>query len=80
MQLPVKVSIRMSWFGGETLKPMQLFTNAEWMTELGEHRVQPSPSLGTLAVKSVDQSTGELRPRGGEQMKADKGTKLCRAQ
>ena len=69
----VQVHIRMSWFGGETQKPMQLFTNAEWLVGLQDYSEWGSRSspVGTLADQHKDQSTGELRPRGGANLKAD---------
>ncbi len=62
----------MSWFGADTAKPMQLFSNASWIGELAAYRVRGSgagSSLGTLAPRHEDPVTGELRPRGGPGVK-----------
>ena len=58
----------MSSFGGESLKPMVLFSNAPWIGDVLEF-AQPATPTKRLAELNPDGATGELRPRGGPELK-----------
>ena len=58
----------MSSFGGESLKPMVLFSNAPWIGDVLEC-AQPAVPSKRLAELNPDGATGELRPRGGTALK-----------
>ena len=60
----------MAWFGSATPKPMQLFSNAPWIEELGAYRSKASSSTGRLATLHADAVTGEMRPRGNAELKS----------
>jgi hypothetical protein len=61
----------MGWFGGSSPKPMTLFSNATWVQGLERYRTtQSSTSSGSsLCVRTADPYTGDLRPRGGPELK-----------
>ena len=59
----------MSWFHGETEKPMVLFTNAKWLEELRLLKTSDGAPRKTLYVMKPD-SAGELRPTGSQGLKS----------
>ncbi len=58
----------MTSFGGESLKPMVLFSNAPLMGDVLEF-AQPATPTTRLAKINPDGATRELRPRGGPELK-----------
>ena len=60
-----EAGVRMCDFGGSSIKPMTLFSNAPWIGEIVQHgQRQQAEQLQPLALHMPD-IDGVLRPRGG---------------
>ena len=64
-----EVHFKMSWFNGDTQKPMVLYTNAKWVEELHLLKTNDTAPQKTLYVMKPDKVTGELRPTGSAGLK-----------
>jgi hypothetical protein len=60
----------MQWFGGDTRKPMALFSNAPWISDLELYKPKEHKPPQKRLYVLIESKTGEFRPAGNSDLKS----------